>query len=216
MESQQKEQLKDLHEIRSLMERSSQFISLSGLSGIFAGIFALFGASAVYIKYSDFFFLRYNSPGISSKELLTGNDFNQYLVFLFSVGFIVLVLAVTVAIYFTTRNARRKHQSIWDNTAKRLVINTFIPLLAGGIFCIALLYHGLVYLIAPSTLVFYGLALLNGSKYTLSDIRYLGICEIVLGLISLFFVGYGLVFWAIGFGVLHIIYGSIMYMKYER
>jgi hypothetical protein len=44
----------------------------------------------------------------------------------------------------------------------------------------------------------------------------LGICEIGLGLIASIYMGYGLLFWAVGFGVLHIIYGIVMYMKYER
>ena len=91
-----------------------------------------------------------------------------------------------------------------------------IPLITGGLFCLALLYHGLAGLVAPATLVFYGLALVNASKYTLHDIRNVGYCEIVLGLASLFFLGYGLEVWVIGFGILHIIYGSLMYWKYER
>jgi hypothetical protein len=96
------------------------------------------------------------------------------------------------------------------------VINLAIPLAVGGIFCAILLYHGIVYLMAPAMLIFYGLALVNGSKYTLTDIRYLGLSEIVLGVFAAFFIGYGLLAWAIGFGVLHIVYGTLMYYKYER
>ena len=65
-------------------------------------------------------------------------------------------------------------------------------------------------------LIFYGLALINSSKYTFFEIRYLGIAEIVLGLIASVFVSSGLILWAAGFGLLHIIYGIIMYYKYER
>jgi len=68
--------------------------------------------------------------------------------------------------------------------------------------------------VAPLTLIFYGLALVNASKYTLSEIRSFGIAEIVLGLIAMAFIGYGLLFWAIGFGLLHIIYGIIMHVRY--
>jgi hypothetical protein len=93
-----------------------------------------------------------------------------------------------------------------------------IPLVAGGIFCIAMLYHGgaFILLISPAMLIFYGLSLVNGSKYTLHDIRYLGCLEIVLGLIAVFNLGYGIIFWALGFGVLHIIYGALMWFKYDR
>ena len=56
----------------------------------------------------------------------------------------------------------------------------------------------------------------NASKYTLNDIRYLGLTEIFLGLVALVFLEYSLLFWAIGFGLVHIIYGIVMYYKYER
>ena len=97
-----------------------------------------------------------------------------------------------------------------------MLVNLFIPLISGGIFCLILLYHNIFFLVAPCTLLFYGVALLNASKYTLPDIRYLGISEIALGLIGSIFVGYGLIIWSIGFGVLHLIYGTVMYLKYER
>ena len=119
-------------------------------------------------------------------------------------------------LFFTTHKARRKGQAIWGPLTRRLLFNLALPLLAGGIFCLALFYHGQVGLIAPATLVFYGLALVNASKYTLDDIRHLGIAEIALGLAALFLLGNGLEFWAIGFGVLHILYGTLLYFKYER
>ena len=38
----------DLQAIREIMERSSKFLSLSGLSGIFAGVCALIGAAIAW------------------------------------------------------------------------------------------------------------------------------------------------------------------------
>ncbi|HKC67503.1 MAG TPA: hypothetical protein VKG26_04685 [Bacteroidia bacterium] len=211
--NQQNEQLETIQEMRSLMERSSRFISLSGLSGVFAGIFALAGAAAAYyylkleISSADYYRAAYTSTGETNVSFYT---------FFFGNAVCVLVASLIAGSFFTIRKAKQKGQPIWDNTSKRLLINLFIPLAAGGIFCLVLLYHGLIGLIAPATLLFYGLALLNASKYTLHDIRYLGICQIVLGLIASFYIGYGLLFWAIGFGLLHILYGTVMYYKYER
>ena len=138
-----------------------------------------------------------------------------YLKFFFLDAALVLIFAISFGIFFTTRKAKKKGQKIWDKLSQRLLINLLIPLVAGGIFCLALLKHGMFSLVAPATLIFYGLALVNASKYTLTDIHYLGLIEIVLGLIALFYIGYGLEFWAIGFGVLHIVYGLMMYFKYE-
>jgi hypothetical protein len=205
---QQDEHLNDLHEIRSMMERSSRFVSLSGLSGVFAGSFALLAALAVFLFQRDFFWGRYYNNGIFIREeLLSRGDFTKFLIFILVVGTITLVLALSAGVIFTARNAKRKGLPYWDKSGKRMIINLFIPLITGGLFCLVLLYHKQIYLLAPATIIFYGLALINASKY---------ICEIVLGLIASIFIGYGLVFWTIGFGILHIIYGSLMYFRYER
>ena len=201
--SESEQQLEDIREIRNLMERSSRFISLSGLSGIFAGIFALLGAGAAWWYLWKVF---PELPGDSYRELYT---------FLFADAIIVLALSLSAGVLFTTRNAKRKGQPIWDITSRHLLINLAIPLIAGGFFCLILLDQR-PQLIASATLLFYGLALINASKYTVTDIRTLGLCEIALGLISATIQGYSLIFWAIGFGVLHIIYGTVMYYKYER
>lgn len=197
--------LEELKEIRSLMERSSRFISLSGLSGIFAGAFALAGAAAAY--WYIIHHIRLNFPYLDRTEI--------YL-FFFGDAAITLTLALLSGIFFTTRQAKKKGQKIWDKTSQRLIINVAIPLIAGGFFILALLLNNEIGLIVPASLIFYGLALLNGSKFTLEDIRYLAYSEIALGIISCFLIGYGLIFWSIGFGVLHIIYGAVMYFKYEK
>lgn len=213
----QNEHLDNLKEIRSIMERSSRFLSLSGLSGVFAGVVAILGALAVYLYKADFFFGRYYNGGIfHPNDMLAGSDLSKFVAFILADASVVLLLALAFGVFFTTRNARRKGLPFWDATARRMLVNLFIPLITGAIFCLALLYHHLVYLIAPSTLIFYGLSLINASKFTLNDVRYLGVSEIALGLIAMFLVGYGLLIWTIGFGILHIVYGIAMYLKYER
>ncbi|MDQ3045983.1 MAG: hypothetical protein M3R27_00420 [Bacteroidota bacterium] len=202
----QKEHLQAISEIRSMMERSSRCISLSGLSGIFSGIFALIGAYYAQKLLNN---LPVNERGYSS-------DNNGILFMLLMDAGLVLTTSLFMGTILTMRNSRRKGIKVWDHSAKRLLINLGIPLVTGGLFCIALLYHGIIGLVAPATLVFYGLALINASKYTFNDIRYLGFCEIILGIISCFYIGYGLYFWAAGFGILHIVYGAVMYYKYER
>jgi len=209
----QVEQLETLTEIRSMMERSTRFISLNGLSGVFAGLFALIGALAAFI------YLQYGSGGhlyYENAVLQDGSINVSFYLFLFLDAFLVLFASMAVAISLSVRKAKKKGLKIWDHSAKRLLINMFIPLLAGGLFCLILIYHGLVGLVAPATLIFYGLALVNASKYTLNDIRYLGFIQISLGIIASIWLGYGLFFWAIGFGIVHIIYGTMMYFKYEK
>lgn len=190
------------------MDRSSRFISLSGLSGVAAGISALIGAAVI-----KWYLVTHN---INYSQTLGRNLTRESILFLISVAGLVFILALCSATYFTARNAKKNSQRVWNSKTERMLINLFMPLAAGGIFCAVLIYHNLLYLVAPVMLIFYGCALLNASKYTLSDIRYLGIFEIILGLLASFFVGYGLLAWTMGFGVLHIVYGMLMYFKYER
>jgi len=201
--------LADLGEIKKLMERSTKFVSLSGLSGIFAGIFALAGAAWAYkiLDYGAKFYDRefIYSDGISGKTQLLLLD-----------GLIVLALSLFFAYFFTKRKARKLQIPMWDFSAKRLLLNLFVPLVTGGIFCIILLLnYGYIQLVAPTTLIFYGLALLNASKFAVDELRWLGLSEIFLGLVALLLPGYGLLFWALGFGVLHILYGIVMYNKHD-
>lgn len=204
-ENQHLEALKD---IRKMMQRSSRFISLSGLSGIAAGIWALIGAYFAYDWIMEFY---YNNGGAYNSEAFERLKLNLILLAGAVVG-----LALLSALYFTWRRAGKNNLPLWDHTSKQLIINTAIPLIAGGLFILAMLQYNEWRFVAPASLIFYGLALVNGSKYTLSDIRYLGFLEIIFGLISMIYIGYGLYFWAIGFGALHIIYGFIMWWKYER
>ncbi|MBJ6119039.1 hypothetical protein JAO76_12600 [Pontibacter sp. BT310] len=206
--NQQQDQLAELHEIRKIMDRSSRFISLSGLSGVAAGVSALLGAAVV-----KWYLVTHN---IVYNEILGLTLTREAIFFILSVAGIVFILALSSATYFTARNAKKNSHRVWDSKTERMLINLFIPLAAGGVFCLVLFYHNLLYLVAPVMLIFYGCALLNASKYTLSDIRYLGIMEIIVGLVASFFVGYGLLAWTLGFGVLHIVYGTLVYFKYER
>jgi hypothetical protein len=210
------EHLKDLREIRSLMERSSRFIGLSGLSGVAAGICALIGAAAAYYYLDARPFEMDNQYAYYTKALNSTKWGYRYFEFFFLNGILTVLAAIASGIYFTTRRASQKGQGIWDKSAQRLLIHLAIPLVAGGFFCLAMMAHGYLAFVAPATLVFYGLALVNGSKYTLHDVFYLGLAEIALGLLAMFMLRYGLEFWAIGFGVLHIIYGTMMYFKYEK
>lgn len=208
----------DLAHIRGLMERSTRFLSLSGLSGVFAGVVALAGALIARERYED---LLLTTGGIGLRSEGAGLDHYLYgssmgavwdLVLLAA---LVLVLALAGAAWFTWRRAKRVGQGLWDPSARRLAWNLAIPLVAGGLFCLAMLWHGNIALVAPATLVFYGLALLNASKYTLDEVRWLGLSEVVLGLLATAWVGAGLLFWALGFGVLHILYGGLMWYRHE-
>jgi hypothetical protein len=208
-QNQQPGSLQDVKDIRRLMERSSRFISLSGLSGIAAGLCALGGAWTASGMLADYK-LKFPDQPVKTDA---NDPFTFQLVGL-AAG--VFAISFLLAFYFTWRKSTNQGVPIWNFTSRRLFWNMVIPLVTGGFFILGMLQHNEVRFIAPASLIFYGLALVNASKYTLTDIRYLGFCEIILGLINMQWTGYGLYCWAIGFGLLHILYGIIMWWKYEK
>ena len=212
----QNESLAELQHIKNMMVRSSRFISLSGLSGISAGLCALAGA---WLAHSKIVLYNYE------QSTLLNEDRGTYIfrdgIYLLITQLVVIALLTFIAAFissflFTYLRSKRTGIPLWGGTSIRLFWNTIIPLAVGGLFLLKCLQLGLYELMAPGCLIFYGLALINGSKYTLGEVRYLGYCQLILGIINLWMIGYGLYFWAAGFGVLHIVYGLLMWFKYER
>ena len=195
--------LRDISEIKQLMNKSSKFISLSGLSGILAGIYALIGAGFAY------WLVKQNGNGYL---ILEGETFYLVLIDFVLVG----VLSIGTAIYLTTKKAKKNNQKIWDSLTQRLLTSFIIPLLAGGIYIIIILNQQRYGQTGALMLLFYGLALLSASKYTLGDVKYLGYTQILIGLVSAILPGYGFWFWVLGFGIMHIVYGTVMYFKYDK
>lgn len=193
--------LEQIREIRSMMERSSRFLSLSGLAGISAGICGLAGALHIYfIGGTDA--VSYFKPGTEILLLVDGS--------------IVLVFALLFAVFFSVRKAKKLGYTIGGPATKQLLKSLAIPLITGGILCLGLISQELYSLCFPLSLVFYGLALVSSSRYTVNETYSLGVIEILLGLTAFFIPSLNLILWAIGFGVLHIIYGWVMYVRYER
>lgn len=197
-----KDYLKDISEIKNLMNKSSRFISLSGLSGIMAGVYALIGAAISY------WLVNFKSYGVL---ILNGWVFKTVLLILF----LVAVLSIVTGYILTTQKAKKNNEKIWDNSSKRLLINFLIPLIVGGLYCLIILKQGRYGQTSGLMLIFYGLALVNASKYSIGNIKYLGYSEIILGLIAAVIPGYGFWLWVIGFGIMHIIYGTWMHFKYD-
>jgi hypothetical protein len=201
----------DLKAIKKIMEESSRFLSLSGLSGLFAGLLAIVGGCIVQfgiLKNKTLF-------TTDSLSALPGNEISILKVQLITAALLVLLLALSGAFYFSFRKAQLKGQKIWTPVSKRLLLNLCIPLMAGAFFILVLYSASQWLLIVPAMLIFYGLALISAGKFTYSEVFYLGLAELLIGFLSAIFQEFTILFWILGFGFLHIAYGLFMYRKYE-
>ncbi len=203
--NEEQDYIRDIAQIRTIMERSSKFLSLAGWAGIMAGLYALAGA---YIAYEVLDFnpdkLMYTTAQPSSLLKVIG------------LAVLILLLAIGTAIFLSANKAKKRGEKLWNAIVKRLIINMAVPLIAGGLLVLILIAKGLIGFIAPFTLLFYGLALFNAGRFTYEVMKSLGLIQIGLGLLSAYYVEYGLVCWALGFGVVHILYGIYMHYRYER
>src|SRR5664279_780350 len=199
--------LETLQDIKRMMERSSRFISLSGWSGISAGVCALIGAGFAQKSIQHYYNVDYLRN--TAYPFMLKIDLMLIAIFTFSA-------ALVLAIFFTYLKSRKQGVAIWGSTARRLMWNTMLPMVVGGFFIWRLVDLKLYELLAPAALIFYGLALVNGSKYTMGEVRWLGYGEIFLGIINLWILHEEILFWSLGFGILHIVYGVAMWWKYER
>jgi len=195
-------QVDDIKVIREIMEKSTRFLSLSGLSGVVAGITAIVGAAVAWI-----FILR--------DPLGSELDRFQQMTVLLTDALLVLTVSIGFGLFLSAKKARKNKQKLFNRLTLKTLYNLSIPLIAGGIFSFLFLIRGEVEIVASTTLIFYGLALVNVSKYTFDEIQYLGITEVILGIGAAVFLHSGIIFWTLGFGLCHIVYGLIMYKKYD-
>ena len=210
--------LEDLQEIRKMMEGSSKFLSLSGLSGVFAGLTALIGTYLAWMRINHFDKMYMSNVMAGTADRAEWNLLRDLCI----MAFVVLIIALGFGFFFTWLKARKENQRLVTPLSFRLLRSLMVPLFFGGCFTIIALYHGMIGIIVPATLIFYGLALLNASKYVHVDIKYLALSEMILGLIAFATMEYSqegiqrlLLYWALGFGVMHILYGTIIYFRYD-
>lgn len=200
---------KDLADIRQMMERSSKFLSLSGWSGILAGVYALLG---VWVAYHHFNY----QPLDWSAVLAQTSPVDQQLPAFLALALGILVLTLSTAIILSAQKAKKRGESAWNITSKRMLFVLSVPLIAGGVVLLILLLHGLSALLVPMSLLFYGLAIFAASNYTFAEMKYLGVIQIALGLIGLYYLEFALLCWALGFGFVHLVYGLYLHYRYER
>src|SRR5690554_5312694 len=124
-----KNYLQDLEDIKQMMSKSTQFLSLSGLAGILAGIYALLGAFFVHQLIQNHFYQYITLESLTFKGIV-------------GIALLVLVLSVATAYILSLRKAKRKGELLINSTSKRAFLNFAIPMITGGILILLLLKNG--------------------------------------------------------------------------
>ncbi len=188
----------EIKAIKQMMEQSSRFLSLSGLSGILIGIYALIGAYIANLAFHS---------GLEITDLIKK---------MLGLALIVLLISLATVLILTYRKTVSDGYKVWNKGTRLMILNLAVPLITGGVLTTVFLMKGYYGSIAASLLVFYGLALINAAKYTRQEIYYMGLCQIILGIIAAFIPNQSILLWAFGFGFVHILYGTIMHFRYDN
>lgn len=209
--NQSEQHLEDIKVIKKIMEESSRFLSLSGLSGIVAGLLAIAGAvvANLIITRAPLTEEWYSVPFIG------GAAGGSTIILLLTDMAIVLVLSLTAAVIFSTRKAKQSGHSAWTPVTRRMLTSLLLPLITGGIFILITLSRVPANVTIASTLIFYGLAVISAGKFTFGEVHWLGVLEVLTGLICLLLPQWSVFIWAAGFGIIHIGYGLFMHLRYK-
>jgi hypothetical protein len=191
----------------------SRYRALSGLSWLFSGLVVLAAVAFAWV------YLDYSYEGRFDHDQLFGNLEAippEYVQVLGTAAVVFLVLAAATMAFFNRRKARRLGLPVWNDAAWKMALAFVVPVVTGAAWGIILVFkYGLFGLVAPLTLLFYGLGLTQASTHTLPALRYLGLAEIGLGLVSCFLTRETLIFWGLGFGVFHVLFGGLMVLQGE-
>ena len=202
------EPMESLREIRSIMERSTTFMSLTGLSGVVSGLIGILTVIIVSVKLKSVFL-----SGNAIYRMVTQPDLRLFIII---TALAALILALASGLLLTCLKARKRKQEIWNSVSRRFAVHLFLPLVAGGLFTIALVLNGQLQFVCPAMLLFFGLALVNAARFVQMDMFWLGTLEVSLGVAASFWTPGGLILWGGGFGLATLLYGTFMYFKYER
>lgn len=209
----EKEVRQTLNDIREMMSKSSRFQSVSGWSIIIVGLYAAVASAmaAAVIGVGDWL------PGFENLHRYANLNTPSRIrtAALIAIGLLALSL-LTVFVFAIVKSKRHHLRFALDKRMMQMLLDFFVPLAAGGLLSMALVMQGHYGLTSSIMLLFYGLALINCSHYTYPVLRYLGYAELLIGVVDCFTMSHALLFWFLGFSVMHILFGIVYVLMFER
>lgn len=203
-----------LSDIRNMMERSQKVMFLNGTSGVLVSVWALLGAVMVSgILYGSVWPL-WGSTALPLREI----NSERFIWATFFFGCTFIASCITVWLMSKHRAERKGLEFKLDAGAKQLLRTFFTVMIIGGLFCLTPFGNGHWELVPGYMLAFYGLALvvISPMAFRISIIKYFGFIQITVGLAALILPQYGMMFWTIGFCILHFIWGIWFHFVFDR
>ena len=186
------------------MEQGKSYFSLKSLSGILIGIY---GLATVYLID------KLTSGEGSGIEMVS-----QLPILFLQIGITAIAVVFIIISLFTLwirakRRAKSEGKKLWNTSNKKIRLQTLITLLVLIVVIIVIANQGYYSLVTPISLFFYGLFLLNLSRFSSKGLVFLSIGEVLLGVAAYMIYDKEIFFLALGFGLLPIIYGAATFLS---
>jgi hypothetical protein len=179
----------NLRFIRETMERSASFTAVSGRGGVVMGLVALLAA-----------ILARNDTGSATWV---------------AIWMVAAAVSLGLASLLIARKARDAGLTLLSGPGRKFAWNVTPPLVVGGLLTVALLGAGATELLPATWLLLYGTGVVTGGAFSVLIVPLMGLTFMALGTMALFASpALGNAFMAVGFGGLHIVFGTIIWRKY--
>ena len=181
----------NLKMIRNLMERSTQYSTFSGLSGVFAGLVSIVGCLVTQAM---------------------GKVDDRPIEFIVTWAIVILV-AVGADYLLTKRRAAEVGKRVLSRLGRQMVIAAIPGLGSGSLLTFYFMQHKMLANIFPVWMLAYGIAVCATGLFSQREVSALGAAFLVAGAFSLLLPVSGLLMMAITFGGFHIVYALVMSKK---
>ena len=176
----------NLRVIRQVMERSTKYSTLSGLSGVLVGLTAIVGVAATR----------------------SVRDIYDHPLRLALIWLIVLAVAVGIDFVRNKRRAARVGKQVVSPLGAHILVAALPAFFAGAVLTAFFALHHLLFYVWGAWMLCYGLAICAVGLFSVRPVSYLGMAFALAGALTLFLQAPDpLAMMALTFGGFHIAYG---------
>ena len=177
-----------LRYIRRTMERAGSFTAVPGKGGVLVGLLAL-GAGRV-----------------ASRQASAG--------WFIAVWMLAAVAALAIGIAGAALKSRKFTMPLLSGPGRKFVAGFTPALLAGAVLTMVFYRAGVSGFLPGIWLLLYGAAVLSGGWASVRVVPLMGACFMLCGTLALLVPGYNDQFLQAGFGGLHLVFGTVIAVKY--
>ena len=174
----------NLRFIRETMERSASFTAVSGWAGVAMGVVALGAAAVARLQEAPWAWL--------------------------AVWLAAASLSAAVAVGGMAMKSRSVGTPLFSGPGRKFASSFAPPIAVGGALTLALFGAGQTALLPGTWLLLYGAAVVTGGAHSVRIVPLMGVMFMATGAVALALPGWGDVFMAVGFGLLHLVFGVII------